>query len=31
MPVGDNNYLVEQAGLTPEQIVDSIENKLKTL
>ena len=31
MPVGDYNYLVEQAGLTPEQIAASIENKLKTL
>lgn len=31
MPVGDYNYLVEQAGLTPEQIAASIENKLNTL
>lgn len=31
MPVGDYNFLVEQAGLTPEQIAASIENKLKTL
>lgn len=31
MPVGDYNYLVEQAGLTPEQIAASIENKLKSL
>lgn len=31
MPVGDYNYLVEQAGLTPEQIVESIENKLAAL
>ena len=31
MPVGDYNYLVEQAGLTPEQIAASIENKLYTL
>lgn len=31
MPVGDHNYLVEQAGLTPEQIVESIENKLAAL
>lgn len=31
MPVGDYNYLVEQAGLTPEQIALSIESKLNTL
>ena len=31
MPVGDYNYLVEQAGLTPEQIAASIENKLAAL
>lgn len=31
MPVGDYNYLVEQAGLTPEQIATSIEKKLATL
>lgn len=31
MPVGDYNYLVVQAGLTPEQIAASIENKLNTL
>lgn len=31
MPVGDYNYLVEQAGLTPEQIAASIENKLASL
>lgn len=31
MPVGDYNYLVEQAGLTPEQIAESIENKLVVL
>lgn len=31
MPVGDYNYLVEQAGLTPEQIAASIENKLNNL
>lgn len=31
MPVGDYNYLVEQAGLTPELIAVSIENKLNTL
>jgi len=31
MPVGDCNYLVEQAGLTPEQIAASIENKLAAL
>lgn len=31
MPVGDYNYLVEQAGLTPEQIAASIENKLSAL
>ena len=31
MPVGDYNYLVEQAGLTPEQIASSIENKLAAL
>ena len=31
MPVGDYNYLLEQAGLTPEQIATSIENKLATL
>ena len=31
MPVGDYNYLVKQAGLTPEQIVASIENKLAAL
>ncbi len=31
MPVGDYNYLVEQAGLTPEQIAASIVNKLATL
>ena len=31
MPVGDYNYLVEQTGLTPEQIAVSIENKLNTL
>lgn len=31
MPVGDFNYLVEQAGLTPEQIASSIENKLASL
>ena len=31
MPVGDYNYLVEQAGLTPAQIAESISNKLATL
>lgn len=31
MPVGDYNYLVEQAGLTPVQIAESITNKLATL
>ena len=31
MPVGDYNFLVEQAGLTPEQIVAGIENKLASL
>ena len=31
MLVGDYNYLVEQAGLTPEQIAASIENKLAAL
>ncbi len=31
MPVGDYNYLVEQACLTPEQIAASIENKLAAL
>ncbi len=31
MPVGDYNYLVEQAGLSPELIAASIENKLNTL
>lgn len=31
MPVGDYKYLVEQTGLTPEQIAASIENKLNTL
>lgn len=31
MSVGDYNYLVEQAGLTPEQIAASIENKLASL
>jgi len=31
MPVGDYTYLVEQAGLTPEQIAFSIENKLNIL
>jgi transketolase C-terminal domain/subunit len=31
MPVGDYNYLVAQAGLTPEQIAVSIENKLAAL
>lgn len=31
MPVGDYNYLVEQADLTPEQIAASIENKLNNL
>lgn len=31
MPVGDYNYLVEQAGLTPEQIAAGVENKLNTL
>lgn len=31
MPVGDYNYLVGQAGLSPEQIAASIENKLNTL
>lgn len=31
MPVGDYGYLVEQAGLTPEQIAASIENKLSAL
>jgi transketolase len=31
MPVGDYNYLVEQTGLTPEQIAVSIENKLAAL
>ena len=31
MPVGDYNYLVEQAGLTPLQIAGSISNKLATL
>lgn len=31
LPVGNYNYLVEQAGLTPEQIADSIENKLAAL
>lgn len=31
MPVGDYNYLVEQADLTPEQIAASIENKLAAL
>jgi len=28
MPVGDYNYLVEQAGLSPEQIAESILNKV---
>lgn len=31
MPVGDYKYLVEQSGLTPEQIAASIENKLAAL
>ena len=31
MPVGDYNYLVEQAGLTPEKIAASIESKLAAL
>ena len=31
MPVGDYNYLVEQAGLTPELIAESIEKKLVSL
>ena len=31
MPVGDYNYLIEQAGLTPDQIAKSIENKLAVL
>ena len=31
MPVGDYNYLVEQAGLTPAQIAENISNKLETL
>ena len=31
MPVGDYNYLVGQAGLSPEQIAASIENKLNSL
>ena len=31
MPVGDYNYLVEQAGLTPEQIAKSISKKLPTI
>lgn len=31
MPVGDYNYLVGQAGVTPEQIAISIENKLASL
>lgn len=31
MPVGDYNYLVEQAGLTPTQIAESISNKLAAL
>lgn len=31
MPVGDYNYLVGQAGLSPEQIAAGIENKLVSL
>ena len=31
MAVGDYKYLVEQAGLTPEQIAESVENKLASL
>ena len=31
MPVGDYDYLVKQAGLTPNQIAESIENKLNSL
>jgi hypothetical protein len=28
MPVGDYNYLIEKAGLMPEQIVERIIDKL---
>ena len=31
MPVGDYNYLLEQAGLTPVEIAESISNKLSLL
>ena len=31
MPVGDYNYLVEQAGLTPEQIAASTEELTDTV